>query len=115
MLDHLENNVDNLNDDIQGYVKKSVEYYKLDFYKRSMKSVISIARILLISGVGLLVLFFLSFAVAIFIGDEVGNSSYGFFIVGGFYLIVLLLIAIFGKKVLEKTILTNTSKIFFND
>lgn len=115
MLDHLENNVDNLNDDVQSYVKKSFEYYKLDFYKKATKVMIAAIRMLLISSGALLVLFFISIAAAILIGEKMENLSYGFFIVGGFYLLTTLLIAIFGKKALERIILTSTSKIFFND
>lgn len=115
MLDQIENNVDEMNDNVQAYVKATVEYYKLDFYKKSMKGVVSASRILLISGFALLVLFFLSFAVAILIGEETGSPSLGFFIVGGFYLLVMLLIAIFGRKPIARIILTSTSKTFFND
>ena len=115
MLDQLENNVDNLNNDIQSYVKKSVDYYKLDFYKKAMKVMVAVIKTILISSVALMVLFFVSIAVAIQIGDKMENVSYGFFIVGAFYLFIILLIAIFGKKALEKIVLTSTSKIFFND
>lgn len=115
MLDHLENNVDNLNNDVQSFVKKSVEYYKLDFYKKTMKVMVAATRTLLIFGMALMVLLFISIAVAILIGEETGSLSYGFFLVGGFYLLITLLIAIFGKKALERIILTSTSKIFFND
>lgn len=115
MLDHLENNVDNLNNDVQSYVKKSFEYYKLDFYKKATKVMIAAIRMLLIFSLALMVLFFVSIATAILIGKEMENMSYGFFIVGGFYLLITVLIAIFGKKALERIILTSTSKIFFND
>lgn len=115
MLDHLENNVDDVNDKVEAYVKTSFQYYKLDFYKKSMKSVVSLSRLLLIFAFALVTLFFLSFAVALLIGEAIGNDSYGFFYVAGFYLLLMLIIAIFGKKPLEKMLLTSTSKIFFND
>lgn len=115
MLDHLENNVDSINNDVQSYIKKSFDYYKLDFYKKTTKVMITAIRLLLISSVALLVLLFVSIAVAVLVGEAMENLSYGFFIVGGFYLLIMLLIVIFGRKALEKFVLSGTSKIFFND
>ncbi|NCT18260.1 MAG: hypothetical protein GW771_08485 [Flavobacteriia bacterium] len=115
MIDKIANNIDEMNDNVQMYIKRSVEYYKLDFYKKSTKSVASLMRVFLLGSVAFLVIFFISFALAIFIGDELGNASYGYFIVAGFYLFILLLIAIFGKKPIQTLILKSTSKIFFND
>tara|TARA_R110000850_G_scaffold271031_2_gene404809 strand:+ start:201441 stop:201788 length:348 start_codon:yes stop_codon:yes gene_type:complete len=115
VLEQIGDNVDEMNDNIQAYIKSTIEYYKLDLYKKSMKGVVSATRTLLLSGVALLVLFFISFAVAVLIGEETGSPSIGFFIVGGFYLLVMLLIAIFGRKTLERIILTSTSKNIFND
>lgn len=115
MIDKIANNIDEMNENVQMYMKRSVEYYKLDFYKKSTKSVASIMRVFLLGSVVFLVIFFISFGAAIFIGDTLGNVSYGYFIVAGFYVLVLLLIAIFGKKPIETLILKSTSKIFFND
>ncbi len=115
MIDKITNNVDEMNDHIQAYINRSIEYYKLDFYKKSTKSAASITRAVLLGSVAFLVIFFISFAAAAFIGDTLDNASYGYFIVAGFYLLVFLLIAIFARKPIERMILKSTSKIFFND
>jgi len=115
VLEQIGDNVDEMNDNIQAYIKSTMEYYKLDIYKKSMKGVVSATRTLLLSGFALLVLFFISFAVAVLIGEEVGSPSVGFFIVGGFYLLVMLLIGLFGRKAIERIILKSTSKNIFND
>lgn len=115
MLEQIGDNVEEMNDNIQAYIKSTIEYYKLDLYKKSIKGVVSAARTLLLSGVALLVLFFLSFAVAVLLGEEMGSPSIGFFIVGGFYLLVMLFIALFGRKTIERIILKSTSKNIFND
>jgi hypothetical protein len=115
LLDQLEDNVDDVNDKVEAYVKTSFQYYKLDFYKKSMKSVISLSRLILIFVSALIALFFLSFAAALLISEATGNDSYGFFYVGGFYLLLMILIVIFGRKPLEKMLLKSTSKNFFND
>jgi len=115
VIDDLKDNVDELNDNIHAYIKSTFEYYKLDIFKKSMNTTVSLSRVFLIGGIALLFLFFLSFGLALFIGDQLGNQSYGFFIMAGFFLIVLLLVRKYGRKILERKILKTGSKIFFND
>jgi len=57
----------------------------------------------------------ISFALAIVISEAIGVPSSGYFIVGGFYLIVFVLIFIFGKEPIEKLVLRKFSKAVFND
>lgn len=115
MFEKITNNVEGIQDHLESYVKNSAEYYKLDIYKKTSKTFISIIRGLLLGAIALLLLFFLSFAAAYLIGEAYGNISYGFLCVAGFYVLVFIIVWIFSRKQLEKTVLKNTSKIFFND
>lgn len=115
MIEKIKDSVDGLNDSVHSYGKSTYEYYKLSLFKKSMKTTVSLSRVLLLGSVALLFLFFLSFGVALWLGELLGNASYGFFIVAGVFLILFILAAVFGKNILERKILTSGSKIFFND
>ncbi len=64
----------------------------------SLMSVIATAML-----IGLAVIT-LSFGVAFWIGSEMGELSYGFFIVGGFYLLIGLLVFVFRRDWIKKPI-----------
>ena len=55
----------------------------------TVSSIISIIAIVVIAGVALTIL---SFGGAYWIGTQLGNVAYGFFIVGGFYALVALVV-----------------------
>lgn len=64
----------------------------------SLMSVIATAML-----IGLAVIT-LSFGVAFWIGSEMGELSYGFFIVGGFYLLIGLLVFVFRREWIKNPI-----------
>ncbi len=115
MFENVTNNVEDIQDNLESYIKNSAEYYKLDIYKKTSKSFIAVFRALLLGGIALLLLFFLSLSIAYLIGEAYGNISYGLFFVAGFYLITFILAWILSRKPLERFVLKHTSKIFFND
>jgi len=115
VFEKITNNVEGIQDHLESYIKNSAEYYKLDIYKKTTKTFISILRVLLLGAIALLLLFFLSLAAAYLIGEAYGNISYGFLYVAGFYVLVFILAWIFSRKRLERAVLKNTSNIFFND
>lgn len=115
MIDDIKNNVDELNDHIHNYTKSTFEYYRMDFFKKSMKTTVSFSRVLLLGIIVVLFLFFLSFGLALLLGEILGNTSYGFFIMAGLFLVLLALVAVYGKKMIERKVLRSGSKIFFND
>ncbi|MCB7481902.1 phage holin family protein [Christiangramia sediminis] len=114
-FEKLSNSVHDLNNNIQSYMQSNSEYYKLRAFRQGMKGATSLVRFLvmgfLLSTAGIM----LSFAVAIVISEAIGVPSSGYFIVGGFYMIVFVLIFIFGKEPIEKLILRKFSKSVFND
>ncbi|MDX1543640.1 MAG: hypothetical protein R3214_06795 [Christiangramia sp.] len=114
-FEKLSNSIHELNDNIQAYLHSNSEYYKLKAFKHGMKGATSLVRFMvmgfLLSTAGIMI----SFALAIVISEAIGVPSSGYFIVGGFYLLVFVLIFIFGKEPIEKLVLRKFSKIVFND
>lgn len=114
-FEKLTNSIDDLKENIQAFKQSSAEYYKLSLYKGIVKGSISLVNALLMGFFGLFALLFLSIAVAVYLSNVLESPSAGYFIVGGFYLLLLILILVFGRKFIKKTILVKSSRSFFND
>jgi hypothetical protein len=108
-------NIQNATDKTQEYINNTAEYYKLRLFKSSMKGAISLVNLLTIGSILLLILTFLSVGVAIWIGTALDSRSAGYFIVGGFYIVILILMVVFGRKSVEKYMLIKFSKLVFDD
>jgi Putative Actinobacterial Holin-X, holin superfamily III len=93
-INHIEDFVSKAGD----LAETKVELWKLKAagkISETVSSLISVIAIAVLTGVAVTVL---SFGVAFWIGSEMGNLSYGFFIVGGFYGLVGLLVLLFRKR-----------------
>lgn len=113
-FERLTSSIQDLNESIRGLSHSSAEYYKLNLYKKVIKAVIILVNYLLIGFLGLFVLIFLSIAVAISISDAMENPSFGFYIVAGFYLLLIILLLVFGRDYIKKKILIGSSRKLFN-
>lgn len=114
-FEKLTNSIIDLNDNIRALSYSTSEYYKLNLYKKIIRGVIFLVNMMLIGFVCLIALLFISVAVAITIGNALNNPSVGFYIVGGFYVLIFGFIWIFGKDYIRKVILIKSSRTFFND
>jgi len=114
-FEKLTNSINNLNDNIRDLAKSSADYYKLDLYKKIIKGAIFLINLMIICFICLIVVMFISIAIAISIGNALGHLSYGYFIMGGFYALIFVLFRVFGKKYIEKIVLLKSSRTFFND
>jgi hypothetical protein len=110
--------VDNLTDltgATQNYIKATLAYHKLDLYKKIMLTVVSSIHKLLTGLVGLLSLMFLSFALAIYLGEMMGSAYLGYLVVGALYLVLCLAAMLFLKPLVEKALLRKSSTKWFNE
>lgn len=114
-FEKLTNSIRDLKTNIEAFKYSSGQYYKLKLYKQAVKVSISVISGLLIGFLGIIALLFLSVAVAISISNALDSPSAGFFIVAGFYILLIILFFVVGKNYLEKTILTKSSQKVFND
>lgn len=114
-FEKLTNNLKDLNESGQDFVKISAEYYKLSLFKNGMMGLIGGAVLALRATFALISLLFISVGLAIVIGDSLDSASLGYFIVGGIYLIIFILIFLFAGKPLERMLLIKFSKIAFTE
>ena len=74
-----------------------VELWKLRTVGKIAKTSSSLVSMIAIALLCFVAIIVISIGVAFWIGSEIGNVSYGFFIVGGFYVFVGLLVFLFRK------------------
>jgi len=114
-FEKIRENTDNIQDQAHDYIEKTASYYKLWSFKVAMKSTTMILKFALILLCLSMVLLFGSLAAAVAIGTYFDSYAMGFILVGGFYLIVTILLVLIKDKVVEGPILEKFSEIFFND
>ncbi|MGX1025309.1 phage holin family protein [Flavobacterium sp. CS20] len=102
----------NLSDDAKTYIESEIAYYKLDAYKKLIKATSLLMSSIINAGIILLIFAFLSVGLGLFLGELFGYYYVGFLIIAGVYLIVLFLILIFGKSLIEKSVLKIYNQIF---
>ncbi len=115
VFEKLTNSINDLNENIRALSYSTSEYYKLNLYKKIIRGVIFLVNMMLIGFICLIALLFLSIAIAISLGKALNDPSAGFYLVGGFYVLIFGFIWMFGKKYIRKIILIKSSRTFFND
>ncbi len=98
----------------RSYIKSSREFYKLKGFKVLMKGLMVFVKIASVGIMLMMALLFFSISAAFWIGTELEKTSYGFLIVGGFYLFIGLLIYIFRHS-LRKPLLKKFSEFYFDE
>ncbi|PZD79136.1 hypothetical protein [Mesonia sp. K7] len=114
-IQHLLEHISELQNNVQAYVKSTLDYYKLLAFKNATKSAAIFVKLMVFGSFFLFFLFFLSFAFAYLIGVALGNLSYGFFIIAGVYFVVFIILLTFSKTLFDKIILREASKIVFKE
>ncbi|MEN9336927.1 MAG: hypothetical protein RLZZ500_1914 [Bacteroidota bacterium] len=99
----------------KAYVESTMEYYKLWGFKVAMQSTTMIVKFVLMGLCLLIMLFFVSVAGALALGEWLESYSLGFLSVAGIYFILALLIFRIKDKIVEGPLLERFSEIFFND
>jgi len=114
-FEELKENTEEIQENIKAYVESNIAYYKLWGFKVAMKSTTLMLKFFLIALCFTLVLFFISFAGAVAIGNCLDNYVLGFLCVAGIYLVLAFLLFLIKDKIVEGPIIERFSDIFFND
>ena len=113
MADSISDNLHRLNENIKSFAASTAEYYKLDLFNKGMKGATSMVKGLLMGFFCVLSFFFLSVALALWISDALDSPSSGFFILGGFYLLLFLLVLFVLGKYIDRFMLVKFSRMYF--
>jgi amino acid transporter len=114
-FEELKENTEAIQENAKAYIESSISYYKLWGFKVAMKSTTLILKFFLIAICLMIVLFFVSIAGAMALGNVLHSYPLGFLCVAGLYLIIALLLFLVKDKIVEGPILEKFSEIFFND
>ena len=86
---------------LKDYMGKRLELIKLQLTEKSSLSagIIAFLSIILVAFSFFIILF--NFGIAYLIGEALGNISYGFLIVSGFYFLIIILVLLFKKSIVR--------------
>lgn len=86
------------------YGKTTIELLKLKTLDKSADVASNLVSWLIVVIFAVLFFLILNIGVALWIGELLGKSYYGFFAVSGFYLLLVLIFGIFRKQLIKKPI-----------
>ena len=114
-FEELKDNADEIQDSFKNLVDSNIAYYKLWGFKVAMKSTTLIIKLLLILTCVIMILMFVSVAGALYLGLLLNNYALGFLIVAGIYFLLVIILYFIKDSIVEGSLLTKFSDIFFND
>lgn len=115
MFQELTDNLNKVVERIEDYGLSTAEYYKLRLFKSAMKGSISLVNLLVFGSLSLFVMLFLSVGAAFWLGTFFEDAYVGFLLVGGFYGVLLILMFIFGRKLIERGLLHKFSDLLYDE
>lgn len=110
----LSDNIHKVTNKVEDYGLSTAEYFKLRLFKSAMKAGISLVNLLVFGSLFLFVLLFLSIGAAFWLGTFFEHGYVGFFIMGGFYGIFVILMFIFGRDIIRKNMLFKFSGLLYD-
>lgn len=115
MLEEEFKNAEELAMHVKAYIQTEIELFKLRFAEKLSKIVSNFIAAMVIVGVLLLFMLFVSLALAFLIGEWLGRISAGFFIVSALYLLAGMLIWNLREKLIRIPILNAILRQLFNN
>ena len=100
IVDHIEDLVSKAGN----IAETKVEIWKLRAVGKVSETVSSLISVIAIVFLTVTAIIILSLGIAFWIGSELGKTSYGFFIVGGFYVLAGFLLYVFRRKLIKNPV-----------
>lgn len=114
-LDNIKDDTKQIHNDIKAILDSNMAYYKLWFFKVSMKSMTTIAKVVIIMMSLLFAILFASIAMALIIGKILDSYILGFILIAFMYMALAVVIFFMKPKGIEQAMLEKFSEFFFND
>lgn len=104
MMEHQINSVEALFEKTTDYLETRIELVKLQAVHKVTDAVASFVSRLIIMVMILLMIVVLNTGIALWLGEMLGKIYYGFFCVAGFYLLLVIILAIGRKSWIKKSV-----------
>ena len=98
---------------ITDYSEARIALLKINVYEKIARVTAVLFSSIIIALVAFFLIFFLSISAGFYLGSLLNSNALGFLIVFGFYLILLVFILAFRKKLLEKYIIDRVIHTLF--
>ena len=100
-MEDQKNQMELLLEKASDYVETRLELFKLKATQKSTDVISSLASRMILILIITLVVFMVNIGLALLLGEVLGKSYYGFFVLGGFYLLVGVIFQAFKTKWVE--------------
>lgn len=100
MEDH-KNQMELLFEKASDYFETRLDLFRLKATQKSTDIISSLASRLILMLIVTLIVFMVNIGLALLLGDALGKSYYGFFVLGGFYLLVAVIFQVSKGKWVE--------------
>jgi uncharacterized membrane protein len=101
-MDEQSSLVESLIEKGEQYGKTTLELLKLKTLDKSADVVSNLVSWLVVLVFAVLFFLILNIGIALWIGDLLGKSYYGFFVVAGFYALLAVIFAVFRKQLIKR-------------
>jgi asparagine N-glycosylation enzyme membrane subunit Stt3 len=101
-MDERESLIESLIEKGEQYGKTTLELIKLKTLDKSAGAASDLVSWLIVVIFATLFFLILNIGIALWIGDLLGKSYYGFFVIAGFYAILALVFSIFRKQLIKR-------------
>lgn len=109
----VKENIESLFESVKDYSKTNLDLFKLKAADRSAEIIYSAIAAVVVGVVATIFFAILSVGVALLLGEWLGKTYYGFFVLSGFYLIAGIILYAFRKKIFKEPITNSLLKKLF--
>ena len=109
-MEEQKNQMELLFEKASDYVETRLELFKLKAAHKSTEIISSLTSRLILVLIITLIIFMVNIGLALWLGDALGRSYYGFFILGGFYALVALIFHLNKTKLVEDPLASSIIK-----
>ena len=111
MLEHISG----LQDSLRKYLETKISYYGLLAFEKAARLLTAFLGNGIVIAVLIIALIFLSLAAALFIGNLLESMEAGLLIVGGFYLLLALILYAFRSRIFGRYVIRSLADVFFQE
>ncbi len=105
--------INSIRKDIQEYLDIKIDLIRLHTAENISRIMSSVIASVIIGYLLFFILVFLSFAAGFYLGSVLNSNELGFFLVAGFYIILLISFLLLRKKIVERPVIKSIMKLFF--